>query len=677
MRLPDNPPLPATADTRAFMAEAQKLFRQAFQQLNALSEGRVTATSNASDTVPTTGTWNRGDFVLNTVPSPIGEAGNQYIIDGWKCVVGGTPGTWVEVRLPVSTPPATAPAPTPAPTPAPAPSAYSQKIQAEDATLHGITTSTDIAGYEGTGHADWFRSGFDEYLQFSFTDATASSGNLTLRYANYEDQTITISVNGAAGTMYTFTGSAGTWATKVIEGVTFTSGTNTVKLTPEFSGYTFIDYAQFDQLTGAPAPPPPPPAPTPAPSPAPAPAPAPGSAPYYPFGSRLDLTSSSYPYGIKPNGSHTTTTMDAAVKACYDSWKLARLTKSPTFTATSGIFAGQSITDGYHVSWGNNDFACVSEGIGYGMLITVIMAGYDTYAQTYFNGLYRVARGRPAYGMPSRSSANVYLHEWRLNTDMSSAGGGYNAADGDLDIALALLMAHRQWGSSGSVNYYQQALNTIAAMKAVNFAANGVMFAPQNVARVSDFMPGHFRSFKAATNDTFWDDARTNSLALTQSVTATFSPTAKLQPGFIYEPLGTNPRPDTVARIDRSGVEDIYDGNAVRHPWRWGCDYVYSGDTGWKGLANDIVTTLKASSGGSASGFSWAYSLDGTPRSNLYHDKGQAGCVMVGCMVDSAHQTFLNTLFTANTGSGFSTAYYEGELQLLPLIVASGNWWRP
>jgi hypothetical protein len=37
----------------------------------------------------------------------------------------------------------------------------------------------------------------------------------------------------------------------------------------------------------------------------------------------------------------------------------------------------------------------------------------------------------------------------------------------------------------------------------------------------------------------------------------------------------------------------------------------------------------------------------------------------------------LNTLFSANTGTGFSTLYYQGELQLLPLIVASGNWWRP
>jgi hypothetical protein len=132
-----------------------------------------------------------------------------------------------------------------------------------------------------------------------------------------------------------------------------------------------------------------------------------------------------------------------------------------------------------------------------------------------------------------------------------------------------------------------------------------------------------------------------------------------------------------VVHIDRSGIEQLFDQNSVRNPWRWANDYVFSGDSAWGNLANDIVGTLKASSGGSASGFSYAYELDGTPRSGLYHEGTTSGCVMAGCMVSSAHQTFLNTLFTGNTGSGFKTAYFEAELLLLPLILASGNWWRP
>jgi endoglucanase len=287
-----------------------------------------------------------------------------------------------------------------------------------------------------------------------------------------------------------------------------------------------------------------------------------------------------------------------------------------------------------------------------------------------------VARGRPAYGMSSTGGANVYLMNYKLLPDMSSAGDPYSAADGDMDIALALLMAHRQWGSSGTYNYYQEALNTIAALKAADFASNGVMYAPQNVSRVSDYMAGHFRSFKKATNDTFWDNARTNSLTLAQNITANYSSSAKLQPGFIYDPFGT-PRPDTVAHIDRSGIEQIYDQNSVRNPWRWATDYIYSGDTGWGNLAKGIVTTLQSSSGGSASGFSYAYNLDGSAVSNLYHEGTTAGCVMAGCMVDASFQTFLNTLFAGNTGSGYKTAYFEAELLLIPLIVVTGNWWRP
>jgi hypothetical protein len=675
-RLPENPPLPHTNDPAALLREAQRLFRLVNQQVNQLSDGRIAAANNAMDFPPEGGTWAKGDKIPNRNPSVLGPEGATYIIEGWVCVESGSPGTWVERRVDVSTPPS-APAPSPTPAPAPAPSVYSQQVLAEDATLNGVSIVTTIAGYDGAGHADWIRwDGGGQYILFTFTGLSASaSGDLTLRYFNYGDQTCTVSVNGAAAVRHTFTNSGGSWGELVIPNTQFASGSNTVRLDPDYSGYTYFNWAQFDQVSGGSAPPPPPPPPPAPSSPAPAPAPAPGSAPYYPFGSRLDLTSSSYPYGIKPNGGHTTTTMDNAVKACYDVWKLRRLTKSASMYCTHGIYTGQTITDAYHVAWGNSTKACVSEGIGYGMLITVIMAGYDTNAQTFFNGLYKFARARPAYGMGG-GEANNYLMSWTINYDLST-GEPYNACDGDMDIALALLMAHRQWGSSGSINYYQQALNTINAMKTVrNFASNGVMLAPQNVSRVSDYMPGHFRSFKAATNDTFWDDARTNSLALAQTITTNFSPTAKLQPGFVYDALGAVPRPDTIARIDRSGIEDIFDQNSVRNPWRWATDFVWTGDTGWGNLADGIVDTLKASSGGSATAFSYAYSLDGTPRSGLYYEPTTAGCLVAGAMVDSGHQSFVNALFT-QISNNFDYGYYKAELQLLPLIVASGNWWRP
>jgi hypothetical protein len=48
------------------------------------TRNRVIAEGTAA---PTTGTWNRGDQVIHTLPVAGGNV-------GWVCVNGGTPGTW-------------------------------------------------------------------------------------------------------------------------------------------------------------------------------------------------------------------------------------------------------------------------------------------------------------------------------------------------------------------------------------------------------------------------------------------------------------------------------------------------------------------------------------------------------------------------------------------------------
>ena len=408
-------------------------------------------------------------------------------------------------------------------------------------------------------------------------------------------------------------------------------------------------------------------------SPQSAPADAGGSG--YPFGSRKDLVGGRYPYGIAPSVA-SAATMDARVKSCYEAWKGANLKKSPTFTANAGIYAGRTIADAYHVRFPGTAYATVSEGISYGMLITVLMAGHDPQARTYFDGLFKTARGRPAYGhINAGKPAAVYLHEWRLAMNMGSAGDGWNATDGDLDIAMALLMAHRQWGSTGAINYRDEAIKTINAMKTINFAPTGEPRGPQREnTRTSDHMIGHFRAFRKATGDAFWDKAIDRCHALITGIIRTHSPVAKLQPGFIMD-CTSQPVPSPGNLIE-GPYEGIYDGNAVRNPWRWGCDYLYSGDARWRQITHDITTTIKNDCGGNPFTVGGIYNLNGTPNGGRYFAEIVVGPLMVGCMVDPSHQTFLNTLWTANTDN-FTTDYYDSELQLIPLIVASGNWWNP
>jgi hypothetical protein len=84
-------------------ADTARWYREIAQQVNGLSEGKIAASYQAATSAPTTGTWMRGDFVTNSAPEELGTAPNKYAISGWRCVAAGTPGTWVESRIPTET----------------------------------------------------------------------------------------------------------------------------------------------------------------------------------------------------------------------------------------------------------------------------------------------------------------------------------------------------------------------------------------------------------------------------------------------------------------------------------------------------------------------------------------------------------------------------------------------
>lgn len=77
----------------------QRELREHATQVNMLTEGRISAFYQATTAAPTTGTWAKGDFVRNSAPSELGTGGSKYVIEGWTCLVGGTPGTWVQKRF--------------------------------------------------------------------------------------------------------------------------------------------------------------------------------------------------------------------------------------------------------------------------------------------------------------------------------------------------------------------------------------------------------------------------------------------------------------------------------------------------------------------------------------------------------------------------------------------------
>lgn len=69
------------------------------KQVNNLTEGRISAVTNATTAAPTTGPNQQGDFVRNSAPTELGAASSKYVIFGWVCVASGTPGTWLQCRV--------------------------------------------------------------------------------------------------------------------------------------------------------------------------------------------------------------------------------------------------------------------------------------------------------------------------------------------------------------------------------------------------------------------------------------------------------------------------------------------------------------------------------------------------------------------------------------------------
>lgn len=100
MKLQTDPRLPQNVPSgylQQLVARLYDVFRDISKQVNGLAAGHVTAVDSFT-AAPTTGTWNKGDFVRNSNPAEAGSAGSKYVVTGWICSVAGTPGTWLACR---------------------------------------------------------------------------------------------------------------------------------------------------------------------------------------------------------------------------------------------------------------------------------------------------------------------------------------------------------------------------------------------------------------------------------------------------------------------------------------------------------------------------------------------------------------------------------------------------
>jgi hypothetical protein len=296
------------------------------------------------------------------------------------------------------------------------------------------------------------------------------------------------------------------------------------------------------------------------------------------------------------------------------------------------------------------------------------------------------------------------------------------ATDGDMDIALALLMAHYQWEvAKGGTVYLDKAKAKIQDLNN-NLVygghpkiywlkiADGISDAQKDdgtpvdklalVTRSSDFLISHCRVFYKIDPTAYLlkyaaDDMTTilDTFRLDWSAVGLVSDFLDINPDCYYQK--TSPKPGHFApawaydawmiTLDETGTS-AYNYNACRVPMRLALSYRF-GETYIKdylsasGTPRGFVDWLWKDVAKVATNTEW-YKLikDGIKMNGTFvgseTNNAFIAPFVAGCIIDSKYQTELDAGW--NYIKNISTKiYYEDTLTLLSMLVASGYWWMP
>lgn len=412
--------------------------------------------------------------------------------------------------------------------------------------------------------------------------------------------------------------------------------------------------------------------------------------------------------------------MASDIKAKYDKWKQEY---GHHYTFTGGRVDGDG--EGYVIkgeasggTWNWPTSAktiSTSEAHGYGMIIFALMAGYDPEAKVLFDKMYKTKVNFPSLYSPNLTSWVFPLEE----VDDQGVTHPANlklqnqpcAADGDMDMAYALLLADKQWGDGPegySISYKQAAIDMINDLGELailtdagkHFPRLGTSdskygpFYPERATRPSDFMIGHMDIFEKLATDADakknWGDVKNTTIEIVDYVQATYANNTGLMPEFLASKNADfNSNISTFNGIsDENGgaFDNAFYSNACRFPWRYSMGYAQTQNSNVKAVMDNfnswLVTKHNKNGSYDPTKTRAGYLLDGSfdNRHDVYTDTG----VKAGFMAALAAGTDGESLKTAwndnlyfPTEDEWSTYYYQNSINLLVMLYVSGNWWDP
>ena len=329
----------------------------------------------------------------------------------------------------------------------------------------------------------------------------------------------------------------------------------------------------------------------------------------------------------------------------------------------------------------NENAKSISEAQGYGMIITAFMAGYDKDAKKQFDKLYTFAKNHPS------SITNSFMAWRQTDCDDTKNTDKNSATDGDMDIAYALLLAHNQWKSNGTINYLAEAKKIINDLfaKVINQNSYHILLGDwvdedskkYDGTRTSDFMCNHFEAFAKATNNKNWLNVSDACYTLLEAVQKEQNITTGLFPDFIED---VNNKP--TSSIEKY-LETKYDGeyyyNACRVPFRLSLHYLLNGEKRAKKMMDNFNDFMRSTNNNDPQNIETGYFLNGDIIKKAEHNSSAfIGSAAIAAMVDGKNQQWLNDTYNLLLLQKLNAnSYYDNTLKMLYLIVLSGNWWAP
>ena len=314
----------------------------------------------------------------------------------------------------------------------------------------------------------------------------------------------------------------------------------------------------------------------------------------------------------------------------------------------------------YRVKFDNTS-QTVSEGIGYGMLLTAYKAD-----KVVFDGLWN-------YYKDNRNANGVM--NWKIN-GCSGTSGQNGATDAELDVAMALIVADYQWGSAGAVNYSGDAQTLIAAIKNYEIEATtlvlkpGDMFGGSSLTNPSYFAPAYCRAFGVFTNDVaYWNNVANKcytvinaNLTQNNAVGGLVSDWCQASGAYSTESSGYVNQGRT------------YNYDAARTPWRIVTDYVWYGSNESQLYAKKASDFVRVTLGGTQN-IKDGYNQNGT-LIGQWHNATFVGAFACAAMAGQ-NQAHLDASYTDLKNLNEPNSYFNHTLKTLYSFLLSGNFYLP